>query len=134
MTLPSNQDWNELHLSENPAVELLQALGYTYVAPEVLDSERPLKETILTERLTRTIKKVRTNLPIQVPDIQEQAELADIFDTIDTRLGGEHDVLAALQTLKSALMSVLLTGEVRVQPDSDTPSISARSQSVEASS
>jgi hypothetical protein len=32
------QDWNELHLSEDPAVEVLQALGYSYVAPEVLEA------------------------------------------------------------------------------------------------
>ena len=32
--------WNELHLAENPAVELLQFLGYTYVTPEALEPER----------------------------------------------------------------------------------------------
>ena len=45
---PPGQDWNELHLSENPAVEVLQALGYTCIAPEVLEAEREsLKENIL---------------------------------------------------------------------------------------
>jgi type I restriction enzyme R subunit len=56
---PPGQDWNEVHLSENPAVEVLQALGYTYVAPEVLEAEREsLKETILTGRLGRALKKL----------------------------------------------------------------------------
>ena len=37
---PKTTGWDELHLAENPAVELLQALGYTYVPPEALDRER----------------------------------------------------------------------------------------------
>lgn len=44
--------WDELHLAENPAVELLESLGYTYVPPEDLDGERgSFKEAILTDRL-----------------------------------------------------------------------------------
>ena len=59
MTPPPGQDWNELHLSEDPAVELLQALGYAYVAPEVLEAEREsLKETVLTKRLGKALKKL----------------------------------------------------------------------------
>ena len=37
---PKSQGWDELHLAENPAVELLPSLGYTYVAPEYLEPER----------------------------------------------------------------------------------------------
>ena len=33
--------WDELHLAENPAVELLQSLGYTYMAPEDVDPRAP---------------------------------------------------------------------------------------------
>jgi hypothetical protein len=41
----ATQDWNEIHLSEDPAVELLKALGYTFVPAEQLESERgSLKE------------------------------------------------------------------------------------------
>ena len=32
--------WNEAKLSEDPAVEVLQRIGFTYVAPEVLEAER----------------------------------------------------------------------------------------------
>ena len=53
------QDWNELHLSEDPAVEVLEALGYTCVAPEVLEAEREsLKENILTGRLGRALGRL----------------------------------------------------------------------------
>jgi hypothetical protein len=156
MTPPSNQGWSELHLSENPAVELLQALGYTYVATkETILTERParafnnpnpwlpgenLKKAIRTvtiiqaSSLLDAAEKVHMPLPMHALAVREQTELADVLAAIDTRLGREQDVLVALRTLKSALMSVLLTGEVRVQPDSVAPSNSARSPSVEASS
>ena len=46
---PKTTGWDELHLAENPAVELLESLGYTYVPPETLESGRASpKETILT--------------------------------------------------------------------------------------
>ena len=45
---PKTIGWDELHLAENPAVELLDFLGYTYVPPEGLEGERQnFKETIL---------------------------------------------------------------------------------------
>ena len=50
MTL--GRDWNEAKLSEDPAVELLQQLGYTYVPPEALEAEREsFKEVVLSKRL-----------------------------------------------------------------------------------
>ena len=56
---PRATSWDELHLAENPAVELLQALGYTYVPPEDLVPERTgLKEAILTGRLAAALKRL----------------------------------------------------------------------------
>jgi len=53
------QDWNEIHLSEDPAVELLQALGYTFVPPEQFETEREsLKEIILVARLEKKLKEL----------------------------------------------------------------------------
>jgi len=53
------QDWNELHLSEDPAIELLQAMGYTFVSPEQLESEREnYKEVILVSRLEKKLKEL----------------------------------------------------------------------------
>lgn len=53
------RDWNEINLSENPAVELLEKLGYTYVAPDVLEAEREsLKETVLTGRLVKALRRL----------------------------------------------------------------------------
>ena len=51
--------WDELYLAENPAVELLESLGYAYVPPEDLDSERTaFKETILAGRLAAALKRL----------------------------------------------------------------------------
>lgn len=55
----TNQSWNELHLSEDSTVELLQALGYTYVSPEQLETERgSLKEIVLVSRLEKKLKDI----------------------------------------------------------------------------
>jgi type I restriction enzyme R subunit len=52
-------DWNEEHRSEEPAVALLQKLGYHFVPAEILETEREsLKEPVLIERLARAIKKL----------------------------------------------------------------------------
>ena len=51
---PKSTGWDELHLAENPAVELLESLGYAYVPPEDLDTERTsFKETILSPDVSR---------------------------------------------------------------------------------
>ena len=56
---PKTAGWDELHLAENPAVELLESFGYVYVSPEDLDGERAsFKETILTGRLAAALKRL----------------------------------------------------------------------------
>ena len=56
---PKVKGWDELHLAENPAVELLQSLGYTYLTPDELELERgSTKVTILTDRLGAALKRL----------------------------------------------------------------------------
>ena len=56
---PKPTDWDELHLAENPAVELLQSLGYTFVPPEDLEAERAsFKEAILSSHLTAALERL----------------------------------------------------------------------------
>ena len=56
---PKIAGWDELHLSENPAVELLESLGYTYLPAEDLEPERTtFKEAILTGRLAAALKRL----------------------------------------------------------------------------
>ena len=56
---PTPTGWDEAHLAEDPAVQLLESLGYTYVPPEDLEPERAsLKETILAGRLAAAVKRL----------------------------------------------------------------------------
>ena len=57
--MPRGRRWTEIGLSEDPAVELLEGLGYTYVKPETLEAERQtLKDVVLADRLAKGIKKL----------------------------------------------------------------------------
>lgn len=88
------QDWNELHLSEDPAVEVLKALGYTYVAPEVLEVEREsLKESVLTKRLARALKRLnpwlsddKVGKAIRTITTIQAASLLDASEKVHTAL------------------------------------------------
>ena len=57
------------------------------------------------------------NLPLPVPRLDEQDGIADRLGAVDSRLSYEEKCLSVLNRLKSALMSVLLNGELRVSPD-----------------
>ena len=56
-------------------------------------------------------------LPVPVPPLTEQAEVSNIADALALRLTAESECRNGLVEMKSALMSVLLNGEVRVTPD-----------------
>jgi type I restriction enzyme, R subunit len=58
MTSPGRA-WNESNLSEEPAVRLLQRLGWTYVAADVLDAEREsFREVVLPNRLGSALRRL----------------------------------------------------------------------------
>jgi type I restriction enzyme R subunit len=51
--------WNEANLSENPAVEHLEQLGYRYVTPERVDAEREsLKDVVLEKRVAVALRRL----------------------------------------------------------------------------
>ena len=89
---PKTTGWDELHLAENPAVELLQSLGYTYVPPEDLERERASsKETILAARLAAALKRLNpwlseTNVTKAVKAVTQvtAASLAEANETLYT--------------------------------------------------
>jgi len=56
-------------------------------------------------------------LPVPMPSPDEQHGIVVRIDSANARFVAEAGALQALQTIKSALMSVLLTGEVRVKRD-----------------
>lgn len=55
--------WTEAKLSEDPAVAVLEKLGYEYVPPDVLEAERDtFKETVLAGRLRKAVERLNPNL------------------------------------------------------------------------
>lgn len=63
-------------------------------------------------------EKLRT-VVVPLPSLDEQRTIGEVHRTISTRTTTEADTLARLKDLKASIMSVLLTGEVRVTPDSE---------------
>ena len=56
---PPGGAWNEAGQSEDPAIELLEKLGYTYVPPETLDAERDsLRDVVLVARLEAALRRL----------------------------------------------------------------------------
>ena len=76
------------------------------------------------QRLNDSGAKAGLNLPtiknmtVPQPPRDEQDAIVEILSTTENRLEGETNKLAGLVVTKSALMSVLLTGELRVAPNS----------------
>ena len=56
-------------------------------------------------------------LPVPIPRLDEQEQILERLGVLDARLRLEEGCLNRLNDLKSALVSVLLTGELRVTPD-----------------
>jgi type I restriction enzyme S subunit len=55
-----------------------------------------------------------------LPTLAEQAEIVSVIRTLEERERTECESVSALVTARTALMSVLLTGEVRVNLDEAT--------------
>ncbi|MCM3491164.1 restriction endonuclease subunit S [Alkalihalophilus marmarensis] len=60
---------------------------------------------------------IMKNLPVALPQIEEQREIVKIINSIDYKLVTEKEKYSKLQTIKKSLMQVLLTGKVRVKVD-----------------
>jgi type I restriction enzyme S subunit len=58
-------------------------------------------------------------LALPLPPLAEQSDMVVAVTRIDERIRSERACLRQMNVAKSALMSVLLTGEVRVTPDED---------------
>ena len=55
------------------------------------------------------------------PPLSEQAEIVTLLAALERRLDKENATMVAAAGFKTALMSILLTGELRVTPDSEAP-------------
>ena len=54
---------------------------------------------------------------VPVPPVEEQGEIVSILNSVSSKLEVEQKWVGHLKGVKSSLMSVLLTGELRVTPD-----------------
>lgn len=54
-----------------------------------------------------------------VPSLDEQRQIASTLAAVDDRSAVERESVRSMKDMKAALMSVLLTGEVRVKPDEE---------------
>lgn len=68
-----------------------------------------------THMYPRDVKAMR----IPLPEIVEQRAIAAALESLDQPLEANERSLGALETLKTGLMQVLLTGDVRVTPDEE---------------
>ncbi|MBI5498018.1 MAG: restriction endonuclease subunit S [Deltaproteobacteria bacterium] len=75
-----------------------------------------LRETIGSVQQVINLRDLEKIL-VPAPDACEQRDLVAVVAAIADRQAVEHETLAGLLRIKSALMSVLLTGEVRVTAD-----------------
>lgn len=86
------------------------------ITQEVEKKAHGFKDTLVHLR-----KAELTGWPVALPQIAEQEVIVASFDSVGTRLEVEASRLECLRETKSALMSVLLTGEVRVTVDEEMP-------------
>jgi type I restriction enzyme S subunit len=85
------------------------------ITQEVEKKAHGFKDTLVHLR-----KAELTNWPVALPWITEQDMIVASLDSAGDRLLSEAAFLDGLKATKSALMSVLLTGEVRVRADEES--------------
>ena len=66
--------------------------------------------------ITRNVLK---NFKIPLPPLEEQKKIASILSSVDEKIKKEEEYKAKLERLKKGLMQKLLTGEIRVNTESE---------------
>ena len=81
------------------------------------------KDLLFSYAQGSTIKEVRPNtlkkLPFVLPPLSEQKKIASILSSVDKKIKKEEEYKAKLERLKKGLMQKLLTGEIRVNTESE---------------
>jgi type I restriction enzyme S subunit len=81
----------------------------------------PFQELLLSKATGSTVKGIKQSvlrtLQVLVPPLEEQRAIGKMIQSVADRVWAEEQNRGALVRLKAALMSVLLTGELRVTPD-----------------
>jgi type I restriction enzyme S subunit len=96
-----------------PIVELDKKFLYYYL----LVNFEKFRSTTVGTGIPHVNKKVFEEFPIPVPPIHEQKRIAEILSTVDRVIESVDVAIARLEGLKKALMSVLLSGRIRVREE-----------------
>ena len=85
---------------------------FVYHALELMDFSQSVDQAVKGQTLN---KAKLSELRIRIPELNEQASLTAMFETLDSEGLGLEGQLTALRQEKSALMQQLLTGKRRVK-------------------
>jgi type I restriction enzyme, S subunit len=103
---------NHAHVLDTNGVTDLRFLAHFFSA---LNLEPYLTGFQMPKLNAKALAAIR----VPVPPREEQCAVSDVVESVQHLVTTEEEGLVAAQRLKSALMSVLLTGEVRVRPDTE---------------
>ena len=115
---PTVYESNIMRLSLDDS-RLTTEFGFRWLSSEQV-------KTHLRRKAKRAVAQASINqndvltIPTPCPPRAEQRRIAEVIGIIEQRLESETDALEGLTKFKLALMSVVLTGELRVTPDPET--------------
>ena len=89
-------------------------LNYYFNTDEIQDKLRHLATPGVSQ--SNINAKILQSLKFRTPPLKEQKEISDLIEKVNKKINQENTIVERLNNVKSALMQVLLTGEVRVKP------------------
>lgn len=103
------------------AVEGLATPGFIRLALETPSGRQQIQDGATgSSRSMKNISQEKLrSVRLPRPSLVEQGSITRAFDHLAERMTVEKTCLDGLRTMKVALMSVLLTGEIRVKPDEE---------------
>ena len=105
-----------LRLRAERAVARPMFLNILLNAPRI---RRQVLERTTGSHMRNISQRALRRVPVPLPSLEEQEKIEMLEVQASTRLREERRCLEQLGMMKSALMSVLLTGELRVTPDTE---------------
>ena len=103
-----------------PCAQILTPLFVTIWNSDIVHRQVLDKATTTNGTFKINGEDVRS-IQMPVPPLEEQLQISEVFASIDAAIRFNKRELEAREAMKSALMSVLLTGELRVTPYEAAP-------------
>lgn len=93
--------------------------GFLYYLLKHITAEVERRAHGFKQTLVHLRKGELTKWRVGLPGIDEQREIVSILDRVGERIDAERTWLVCLQGLKGSLLTDLLSGQIRVSPDSE---------------